>query len=309
MDHTQCREVVSCPGKIKTPDGKILYIIGETIYSNKDESAKLMVATQKPSNTSVAIKALSLLKENDPWRELEKFQKASTLEGVIPLLRCLQDKEYLYLIMPYMKKGDLFSLVEKRGELPEDQARTYLKKMADILIRLKQTFGIAHHDVSLENFMINDENDLLLIDFGISVCDEDKDKQHPHIYYGKPCYVAPELVHYNKDPDLYASDVWSLGVCFYNMLTAALLYEKPSTPEFRLLEKGCAYSILKQDKAISPEARWLICRMLNPDPSRRPPLHDIPMLSCKENNRVRWKDCFNNNNKTINQNYKTCVLI
>lgn len=303
----KCRNVVSSPGKLKTPDGEVVYTIGETIYVNKDMSVRMVRGIQETSNTVVAIKELPFM-EYRSHQEVKVFEKASTLEGVIPLLECLQDGHYLYLVMPYMEKGDLFSLVENT-EISEDQARTYLCQMASTLLRLKQTFGLAHHDVSLENFMINQEGNLLLIDFGICI-HEDHKEQDPYLYCGKPCYIPPELAYRKKSPDIYASDVWSLGICFYSMLTSMMLYDKPASPEFKALGMGELHCILKQDKKISPGARWLLSRMLHQDPRHRPLLEDIPMLSCKENNHVRWDfRLFNKNNKTKNQNYKTCVLI
>lgn len=301
----KCRQVVSSLEDLKTPDGKVVYTIGETIYVNKDGSVKMVCGIQETSNTIVAIKKLSL-KEYQSHQELKTFQKVSTLDGVIPLLECLQDEHFIYLVMPYMKKGDLFSLVEKTS-LCEDQARDYLKQMSTILLLLKQTHGLSHHDASLENFMINQDGGLLLIDFGICIYENHKGK-NPYLYCGKSCYISPELAYRKKNPDIYASDVWSLGICFYSMLTSGMLYNKPSSPEFKALEMGELHNILKKDDRISPEARWLLCRMLHQNPSRRPLLEEMPMLSCKENNRVRWDFSLYKNNRTKIQNYKTCVL-
>ena len=70
----------------------------------------------------------------------------------IPLLDCMQDTRYVYLVLPYLAGGDLFDKVQAAGEggLPQGQARTYLRHVAQGLLYMKRTARLAHHDVSLE---------------------------------------------------------------------------------------------------------------------------------------------------------------
>lgn len=91
-----------------------------------------------------------------------------------------------------------------------------------------------------------------------------------------------------------------------------LLYENTSNNNYKNLVKGGISNILDNDPTISVESKWLLGRMLNPDPSRRPSLGEMVHLVHKENNN-------NNNsheklitkvlyNKTTRQNDRKCVL-
>lgn len=306
------RDVVFLDGTLQSQEGEILYVMGEILFCRKDQNATLFIGTRKITNTEVVIKSISKNnKRSDPWWEADALEKASKIEGVISILDCLQDKDHLYIVMPYMREGDFFSLIEK-SKIPEDQARNFLEQMVHTLLRLKDELHLAHHDVSLENFMMDERNNLVMIDFGICVW-ENKEKK-PYLYYGKPCYIAPELVYYKKINDIYASDIWSLGVCFYSMLTSSLLYENTSNNNYNKLMKGGISIILDNDPTISVEAKWLLCRMLNPDPSRRPSLDEMVHLVHKENNHCHnswmlWlKSFFNGSNKTTRRNYRKSVL-
>jgi serine/threonine protein kinase len=305
MDRVKSREVVCRDNQLETPEGEMLYLMGETLSWKEDKTALLVCGTRKPDDARVVIKSLPLQNTlYDPWEEALTLQTASAVEGVIPLWECLHDADNLYLVMPFMEKGDMFSLVSEKA-LAEAQARHYLGQMVRVLLRLETETHLAHHDVSLENFLRDGQDNLVLIDFGISVWEKAERKRY--LYYGKPCYIAPELVDHRRVHDVYAPDVWSLGVCFYSMLTARMLYETPSSKEFHQLEKGRASALLDRDRALSREAKWLLRRMLHPEPCRRPTLTEMVGLVEKETNHSFWDSvwCFNGGSRTTPQNDKT----
>lgn len=288
---------IRCTDTTRTADGSTLstcdhtYTIQRSLYARRDIGTNLLLAVQQPGDTLVVIKELSLLqhhcKTTNPYREASLLQMACNVEGIVPLLDCLKDADHLYLVMPFRRDGDLFSLVQ-HSPLPEWLARNYLRQMVDILLQLKMKCHIGHHDVSLENFLLVGER-LELIDFGICVQEDD---DHSHMFYGKPTYVAPELVHHRKHADIYASDVWSLGVCFYSMLTALPLYENPTDAVFSILEKGHIKTLLRDNPCLSPEAKTLLCRMLDPNPSLRPSLEEVlSLIEHLPEKETWWSQC------------------
>ena len=133
----------------------------------------------------------------------------------------------IYLIMPYYSNKDMFFHIEEnylnqQRKMNVKQALKYALKMAEAIDALN-TLGYAHLDVKLENFVLDDNNNPILIDYGSCQLFPMEDTLFPLKYdCGTKCYVSPEVfMNYYGNK----SDVWSLGVCLYCMLTNSSLYE------------------------------------------------------------------------------------
>ena len=152
--------------------------------------------------------------------------------NVIHLLDCMQDDDHVYIVLPYLAGGDLFSYLDsKNGHgIEEAEARRYFKQMVQGLLFMKQTIGLAHHDVSLENFIMNDgtaedEGEIEVIDLGMCLqvpkVIEDDDTHPMPVFLppqscrGKPNYLSPEVSSEPKGSNLSSS-------CVVMMMIAAL---------------------------------------------------------------------------------------
>ena len=213
------------------------------------------------------------------------------------LMDCMQDRHYIYMVFPFLSGGDLFSRVKAarvRG-LSDSQASWYLRQMAEGLLYMKEVAGMAHHDVSLENAMVSDDNVVKIIDFGMCIGVPFKAAPTataaangsssgpiyltPQRCRGKPSYVAPEVVR-EEACDPFASDIWSLGVSLYSMLTARPLYSSPKDTSFNMLAQGQVEKVVDTYESyglpqLSPDARHLVCAMLQADPAKRPTLEEV----------------------------------
>ena len=230
--------------------------------------------------------------------EIAAMQLTADIPGVVDMIECAKDDHYTYIVMSHLSGGDLFSRVENTSGLDEATARCYFKQIVTTLMKMQQQCALAHHDISLDNIMLAEDGGVHLIDLGMSIkMPGEKPGEMvtaltvPHLYGGKSSYLAPEIARMRSAVDVYAADVWSLGVCLYNLLTAAPLYEQPFDPTFRTMEtRGGMKSILKVDEVeygrrISSNAKKLLCWMLDPDPRRRPTFEQIlehPFVTCED---------------------------
>ena len=121
-----------------------------------------------------------------------------------------------------------------------------------------------------------------LIDFGLcrSMPEPEGTPLGGRLLGGKMAYMAPEVAR-GTVRAWYASDVWSLGVCLYSLLTSMRLYGNPGDGAFALLQQqGGARRILCHHigtfgVGISPLAAHLIANMLHPVPAERPTLQEV----------------------------------
>lgn len=123
--------------------------------------------------------------------------------------------------------------------------------------------NIVHRDLKPENLLLDHNNNIKLVDFGLSNTYETGDTLKTAC--GSPCYAAPEMIAGER---YFGSkvDVWSCGVILFAMVCGYLPFEDPDTA--KLYKK-----ILKGDVAIpshvSSNGKELIKKILNTDPDSR----------------------------------------
>ncbi|HLG53254.1 MAG TPA: protein kinase [Steroidobacteraceae bacterium] len=122
--------------------------------------------------------------------------------------------DHAYIAMEYFPLGDLRARI-KSGFLPL-QALAFLRQMAEALKVLHEA-GVLHRDLKPGNVMLRDESSVVLIDYGLSKQLElDAAITGSGEIFGTPYYMSPEQGHGRETDE--RSDIYSLGVIFYEML-------------------------------------------------------------------------------------------
>jgi serine/threonine protein kinase len=142
--------------------------------------------------------------------------------GIIALCDLLTDDNFYYVILEFCPGGELFQYIVDRGNLPEDAARLLLGQLLLAVDHIHKV-NVAHRDLKPENLLLDHLGHIKVSDFGLSrFLDQNGRAQTP---CGSPCYASPECVS-GRPYDGAKSDIWSLGVVFYAMVTGQLPWTK-----------------------------------------------------------------------------------
>jgi len=205
---------------------------------------------------------------SDPLNKASLVKEIKILErlshpNIIKIYDCI-DSGKVVVIVQELVQGIILSeyiAYTKEQRLDQPKALKIFKQIVSA-VEYCHSKGIAHRDLKLENLMITKEEEIKIIDFGLSVqVKEGKIK----IFSGTPAYMAPEVItraEYEGPP----TDIWALGVIFYFLLTGYFPFSSSVESElYRLIAKG-SYAI---PKYISLEAQKLLAAMLKVDAKKR----------------------------------------
>jgi serine/threonine protein kinase len=189
--------------------------------------ATVYKAYQASMDRYVAIKVLPRQLAEDPQFIGRFHQEAQTIaklenKHILRVYDYGEQEGQTYLVMRYVGSGTLKDLTE-RGPLPLLTAVEYFSQLADAL-QYAHDHGVIHRDVKTSNVLLGDSDDSYLTDFGIAKLAESA----AHFtgtgsIIGTPAYMSPEQGHgFTVDA---RSDIYSLGVVLYEMLTGVVPFE------------------------------------------------------------------------------------
>lgn len=135
---------------------------------------------------------------------------------ILPLYDFGEQRPWYYLVMPYIEGGTLRDYLLKRDVLTFEDAGNFLEQMAAAL-QHAHDHGVVHRDVKPSNILLRSDGYAYLGDFGLAKAKMEVDcLTHVGAMIGTPEYMAPEQSNGAND---HRSDIYSLGIILYQMLT------------------------------------------------------------------------------------------
>ncbi|MEM9530413.1 MAG: serine/threonine-protein kinase [Pseudomonadota bacterium] len=192
--------------------------------------ARVYLANQLQPRRKVAIKIVAPTTGQD-----DAFMESLKLEGdmaaqcshanIVTVYACGVIDHHYYLAMELLSGGDLTARIE-RG-INGEEALEVLKQVASALDHA-HSINLLHRDIKPENIMFHESGKAVLVDFGIAKeQDSESNFTKAGAVVGTPHYMSPERAT-GKSVD-HRSDLYALGVVFYEMLTGNKLYEGGDT--------------------------------------------------------------------------------
>ena len=187
--------------------------------------------------------------------------------NIVKYFGVYEDDYYVHIVMEYLKGYDLYKIIALKNYHDFDE-----KDMCEIIYQLLKALSfihsqnIIHRDIKPENMIFANKKDfstLKLIDFGLAT-NSKKDKHT----VGTPYYMAPEMIDGISCPK---SDIWSVGVITYLMLTGKYPFDvKNDEEDLFYIIKNNKYDLKPLNLArVSEEAKDFIEKCLEKDFNQR----------------------------------------
>uniref|UniRef100_A0AAR2JSL9 Ribosomal protein S6 kinase n=1 Tax=Pygocentrus nattereri TaxID=42514 RepID=A0AAR2JSL9_PYGNA len=181
---------------------------------------------------------------------------------IVKLHYAFQTEGKLYLILDFLRGGDLFTRLSKEVMFTEEDVKFYLAELALALDHL-HSLGIIYRDLKPENILLDEEGHIKITDFGLSKEAIDHDKR-AYSFCGTIEYMAPEVV--NRRGHTQSADWWSFGVLMFEMLTGSLPFQGKDRKETMAL---ILKAKLGMPQFLSPEVQSLLRALFKRNPSNR----------------------------------------
>jgi serine/threonine-protein kinase len=233
----------------------------------------LFRATDLKDGRQVAIKVPHPEMEADPVL-VERFKREQEIgqeldhPGVVKTFDG-EERSRLYMVIEWADGKLLRSILNQSRKLPIDRAVNLTLQICDALDTMHK-HGVVHRDLKPENVMVDDADRIKLIDFGIAMKEDARRITFVNMSatLGTPDYISPEQVKGQRGDQ--RSDIYSLGIMFYEMLTGEVPFSGPNplaVMNERVLNDPKPARKLRPE--ISGELQEILSRALERDPRHR----------------------------------------
>ena len=257
------------------PGGQLDHYYLESVAA-RSGMASIFRGKDTRTGRTVAIKVPHIEMESDPVF-FERFQREEEIgrkldhPGVMKVLGDGDERSEQYMVMEWVEGRLLRELMNEQRKLSPERAVRIALRICDALDYIHRN-GVVHRDLKPENIMVDADDNIKLIDFGIAGNLSSRRITFTSLTQtmGTPDYISPEQVK-GKRGDA-RSDIYALGVMLYEMLTGAVPFSGPNAfviMNERLLNNPVPPREI--EPSISPQLQEIIYRAMERDPKNRYP--------------------------------------
>ncbi|KAF1850881.1 Pkinase-domain-containing protein [Cucurbitaria berberidis CBS 394.84] len=221
----------------------------------------------------------STTEENNSFELIKEeiaIMKKLNHPNLVTLIEVLDDPEEdsLYMVMEMCKKGVVMQvgLEERADPYSEEHCRCWFRDMI-LGLEYLHAQGIIHRDIKPDNCLINEEDVLKIVDFGVSEMFDKEGEMKTAKSAGSPAFMPPELcVAKHGHVSGRAADIWSMGCTLYCLLFGRIPFEQHGMIE---LYESIRNDPIEFESECNPELKELLCRLLEKDPMKRITMEEI----------------------------------
>lgn len=220
----------------------------------------------------VAIKVLRGDLSNDE-KFVRRFQRealsASSLShpNIVEMYDVGEDNGIYYIVMEYIEGKTLKQLIKKRGALTLSETIDIMLQITDGISQAHDSY-IIHRDLKPQNIMIKEDGTIKITDFGIAMALNSTQLTQTNSVMGSVHYLPPEQA--SGKGSTIRSDIYSMGILFYEILTGSLPFKGENAVEIALKQmRDEIPSVCKKNPAIPQSVENVILKATAKNPKNR----------------------------------------
>jgi aurora kinase len=245
----------------------------------KGRFAKVYLVRERLQGFVVVLKCIQKKKltkyhaEKALRNEIEIQSHLNEHVNILRLFGYFDDDDYIYLILEYAERGDLFYNF-RSFVFSERQIASFVHQISLALLYMHSK-NVIHRDLKPENIFLSHEGKIKIADFGWAV----KSNSPQTVVVGTVHYMAPEMVNGSS----YDSrvDIWAMGILLFELFDKSLPFYPGTYEDLKEVFREKTFSNCPR-QAPSSDAADLVMKLLEMDPKRRIPLAEVivhPWLS------------------------------
>jgi serine/threonine protein kinase len=206
--------------------------------------AIVYLAEHKALHQPVAIKVLNkefVHNDNIRKRFLAEARNLFTMNhpNIIKVTDLIDEGDTVAFVMEYLEGQTLKEYLDEKGKLNHEEIKILFVQMLDAVAYVHE-HGLIHRDIKPSNFMISSKGLVKLLDFGIAKNTDTTSAEYTQTgttqNMGTPMYMSPEQIKSTKEVTAQ-TDIYSLGVVLWQMVTGKKPYDTNTTSTFELQTK------------------------------------------------------------------------